>query len=218
MLKQLIPVASRVRCHATAHGSTNEHMTILRSEGPSGMCAKLRTAAASNNRDHAPQPLFAYASRYVQSFTSYYRQSFHARTTLLLLVRATYIWCCSSRTSRSWWIAQSTQRQRRGCNNSEFAQLWISSRVRCSVPGRFKSKVHQLWLLGLFSSCSNVEATYGPLAPLQQRLCKWYFALSNNNDHFLEKTSKAQWTRKTNGSHYWYVALTWSTLKWATMK
>ena len=44
------------------------HSTILlRSEIPSGMCAKLRTVAASNNRDHAPQSL------------------------LLLLARATYI-------------------------------------------------------------------------------------------------------------------------------
>jgi len=38
--------------------------------------------------------------------------------TLLLLVRASYMYgCCSSRTSRSWGIAQSTQRHRRGCNN-----------------------------------------------------------------------------------------------------
>ena len=27
------------------------------------------------------------------------------------------MWCCSSRTSRSWWIAHSTQRQRSGCSN-----------------------------------------------------------------------------------------------------
>ena len=52
------------------------------------MCAKLRTAAVNNNRDHASQ-------------------------SLLLLVCATYIYCCSSRTSRSWWITQSTKRQRR---------------------------------------------------------------------------------------------------------
>jgi len=37
--------------------STNKIMTaskyiLLRSEIPSGMCAKLRTMAASNNRDH----------------------------------------------------------------------------------------------------------------------------------------------------------------------
>jgi len=57
------------------------------------MCAKLHTVAASSNRDHASQSL------------------------LLLLVRATHIYCCSSRTSRSWWITHSTQRHRRGCNN-----------------------------------------------------------------------------------------------------
>jgi len=43
---------------------------LLRSEIPSGMCAKLRTVAASNNKVHAPQSLFAYASHFVQSFTS----------------------------------------------------------------------------------------------------------------------------------------------------
>jgi len=42
---------------------------VMRSEIPSGMCAKLRTMTTSNNRDHASQSLFAYASRYVQSFT-----------------------------------------------------------------------------------------------------------------------------------------------------
>jgi len=36
--------------------------------------------------------------------------------TLLLLLRATYIWCCSSRTFRSRWTAHSLQCQQRGCN------------------------------------------------------------------------------------------------------
>jgi len=47
-------------------------LEVLRSEIPSGMCAKLRTVAVSNNRDHAPQSL------------------------LLLLARAwCYSWCVS---------------------------------------------------------------------------------------------------------------------------
>ena len=46
------------------------YMVLLRSEIPSGMCSKLRAAAASNNRVHMPWSLSAYASRYVQSFTS----------------------------------------------------------------------------------------------------------------------------------------------------
>ena len=54
--------------------------------------AKLRTAAASNNRDHSSQSL------------------------LPLLARAMRIYFCSSRTSCSWWITQSTQHHRRGCN------------------------------------------------------------------------------------------------------
>jgi len=42
---------------------------MLRSESPSGMCAKLHTVSASNNRDHAPQSLFEYVGHYAQSFT-----------------------------------------------------------------------------------------------------------------------------------------------------
>jgi len=34
-----------------------EVFRVLRTESPSGMCAKLRTVAASINRDHAPQSL-----------------------------------------------------------------------------------------------------------------------------------------------------------------
>ena len=38
--------------------------------------------------------------------------------TLLLVVRATYIWCCSLCTFRSWWTAQ---RQRTRCDNTNSA-------------------------------------------------------------------------------------------------
>jgi len=58
------------------------------------MCAKLRTVAASNNRDHA------------RNLSYYCLLALHIQ------------WFHSSRTSRSWWITQSTQHHRRGCNNS----------------------------------------------------------------------------------------------------
>ena len=70
----------------------SHHLILLRSEIPSNICAKLRTVAASNNRDHACN-------------LSYY------------CLLALHIWCYSSRTCRSWWITQSTQHHRRGCNN-----------------------------------------------------------------------------------------------------
>ena len=54
--------------------------------------SKLHTAAASNDRDHALQSL--HYCLFVPLIYGYY----------------------SSRTSRSWWIARSTQRHRRGCN------------------------------------------------------------------------------------------------------
>ena len=65
---------------------------VLRSEIPSSMCAKLRTMAASNNRDHARN-------------ISYY-----------CLLALHIWWCYSSRTSRSWWITQTTQYHQGGCN------------------------------------------------------------------------------------------------------
>ena len=67
----------------------------LQSEIPSGMCAKLRTVAASNNRHHPTRSLY-----------------------YCLFVPRIY-GCCSSRTFRSWWIAHSTQRHRRGCNSNK---------------------------------------------------------------------------------------------------
>jgi len=66
---------------------------LLRSESPSGKCAKLHTVAANNNRDH-------------MSWSLYY-----------CLFTPHIYGCYSSRTSRSWWIVHSTQRQRGGCNN-----------------------------------------------------------------------------------------------------
>ena len=38
--------------------------------------------------------------------------------TIIAFIRATYVWCCSSRTFRSWWTAHSAQRQPRGCNQA----------------------------------------------------------------------------------------------------
>ena len=82
---------------------------VLWSEIPSGICAKLRTVAASNNRVHMPWSL-------------YYCFSCHI-----------YLWCCSSRTSRSWWITHSTQHHRRGCNNSSGGSRIIFLPERSSI-------------------------------------------------------------------------------------
>jgi len=100
---------------------------MLRSEILSGMCAELRTVAASDNRDHPTRSLssspFTSTINYspgLQALLEVTHQDHSIGITLLLLVRATYIYFCSSRTSRSWWITQSTQRHRRGCNIHNF--------------------------------------------------------------------------------------------------
>ena len=89
------PHRSHVLFVTSAHGTTftswSQHDFVAIGNPERYMCAKLRIVAASNKRSCA-------------------------MITLLLLVRATYIYCCSSRTSRSWWITHSTQR--RGCNST----------------------------------------------------------------------------------------------------
>jgi len=66
---------------------------VLRSESPSGKCAKPHIEAASNNRDYMPQSLY-------------------------YCLFAPHVYgCFSSCTSRSWRIAHSMQCQQRGCNN-----------------------------------------------------------------------------------------------------
>ena len=71
---------------------------MLWSESPSGMCAKLHTVAASNNRDHPMRSLY-----YCLSVLHMYG-------------------CSSLRTFHSRWIVHSTQHQWRGCNNISFLQ------------------------------------------------------------------------------------------------
>jgi len=96
---------------------------LLQSESPSGMCAKLHTVAASNNRVHPTRSLSSSplantinCSLASQALWEVTHQDHSIGTTLLLFVQATYIWCCSSGTFRSWWTTHSAQRQRKGYN------------------------------------------------------------------------------------------------------
>jgi len=66
-------------------------LVMLRSEIPSGKCAKLHTVAASNNRVHPTRPS---CSRHVYIGVVFARIPFVV-----------------------WWTAHSAQRQRRGCNS-----------------------------------------------------------------------------------------------------
>jgi len=75
---------------------------LLRSEIPSGMCAKLRTVAASNNRDHSRN---LSSCTLVIMFNCSHVNIYRATTSqylLLLLARSTHTYFCSSRTSCSW--------------------------------------------------------------------------------------------------------------------
>ena len=105
----------------SARPSHPGHSTIfLRSEIPCSMCAKLRTVAESNNRDHSTRSLSSSplastinCSPGSQALLEVTHQDHSIGITLSLLVSTTHIYFCSSRTSRWWWITQSMQRQ---CN------------------------------------------------------------------------------------------------------
>ena len=83
-------------------------------KSPSGMCAKLRTAAASNTRVHMPWSLY-------------------------YCLFAPHMWFCSSYTSLSWWIAHSTQRQPKSCNTMKWTLLFLLGRKQNDRSKRSKN-------------------------------------------------------------------------------
>ena len=87
--KSLLPMIKQRSFAACAvlGGKETYWMVMLRSESPSDKCANRHTAAANNYRN------------------------------LSIIVYSHHIFgCYCLRTSRLWWIARSTQRQRSGCN------------------------------------------------------------------------------------------------------
>jgi len=82
------------------------------------------TLAASNNRDHMPWSLY------------------------YCLFGQHIYGCCSSRTSRLWWIAHSTQRHCRGCN-SKIALAWD----QCGCYLHFSGCINMI-LIRIFSVIS----------------------------------------------------------------
>jgi len=110
------------------------HLTnlLLRSEIPSGICAKLRTVAASNNRVHMPWSLSTYASHHFQSLTSLVSPEITRRDhSIIACLRHIYVWCCSSRTSRSWWITQRNTTGEVATTSPPFYKKLHRSHVHC---------------------------------------------------------------------------------------
>jgi len=85
-------------------------LLLLWLESLNGMCAKLHTVAASNNRDHMPWSLY-------------------------YCLFAPHIYGCSSCTSHLWWITHSMQCQRRGCNSIPSFLQWTALIARPFCEG-----------------------------------------------------------------------------------
>ena len=124
------------------------------------MCAKLHTVAASNNRVHAPK-------------------------SLLLLARTSHIYCCSSRTSRSWWITQSTQRHHRGCNNNPSFLQRTTPIARSLCEGWSR---HDLRILVTAPFCSDRKSR----AACAQSFALWQQATIKfaRRDHYITACSR----------------------------
>ena len=86
----------------------------------------------------------------------------------------TYIYFCSSRTSRSWWITQSTQCYRRGCNNIPSFLQWTTPIARSFV-----------WRLNSARSSHLGHSTILLRSEIPSGICAKLrtVAASNNRDH-----------------------------------
>jgi len=113
------------------------------------------------------------------------QQSSPDEITLLLLVRAMYTYCCSSCTSHSWWITQSTQRHQRGCNNTP-SFLQRTALITCSLCEGWSR--HDLHILVTAPFCCNWKSPSGMCAKLRT------VAASNNRVH------------PTRSLYYWLFA------------
>jgi len=82
----------------------------------------------------------------VQSFAPWQQATIEVtrRDHSILLVRATYMYFCSSRTSRSCWITQSTQHHRRGFNNIPSFLQWTTPIARSLCEGWTWHNLHIL--------------------------------------------------------------------------
>jgi len=129
----------------TTFTSWSQHHILLRSESPSGKCAKLHTVSANSSRDHMPWSLYHW------------------------LFAPRIYGCYSSRTSRSWWIAHSTPHQRRGCNNIP-SFLQRTAPIACSFcEGCTWLDLHTLvtaplcWRVSLYKHINSVNLIHSDL-------------------------------------------------------
>ena len=118
------------------------------------MSAKFRTVAASNNRDHACN-------------LSYY-----------CLLTLHIWWCYSSRTSRSWWITQSTQHHRRGCNNIPSFLQRTTPIARSLCEGWTPHDLHILVTASFCCDRKSRAACARSFAPWQQATIEIMLAIS----------------------------------------
>jgi len=173
-------------------------LVLLRSEISSSMCAKLCTMAASNNRDHPTRSLLSSplastinCSPGSQASLEVTHQDHSIGITLLFLVRTTYIYFCSSSTCRSWWITQSTQHHRRGCNN--IPSFFTMNHTDCTFF---------VWRPNLARPLHPGHNTIFLRSEIPSSMCAKLrtVAASNNRDHLARSLSSSPLARTINCS------------------
>ena len=107
---------SNVQDYRSTSAKQRDPLIVLRSEIPSGICAKLRTVAARNNRVHMPWSLY-------------------------YCFFAPHIWYCSSRTSRSWRNTTGevvTISLYDNFENNVYPLLIVCQQPDCQLPDRYE--------------------------------------------------------------------------------
>jgi len=156
-------------------------LPLLPSEIPSGMCTKLRTVAPSNNRDHARNlPYYCLLALHIQ-------------------------WFCSSRTSRLWWITQSTQRHRRGCNTTS-ARATRSKPFLAKPSSRHfsqekRSTRYIMSSIKCFDISQHVQAFLAPNSFFWRIRRHTFSCLFLNQNHELSRSHSLQIYSRRQGLH-----------------
>ena len=122
-----------------------------------------------------PWSLSAYASCYLQSLTLLVSPEItHHDHSVIACSSHIYVWCCFSRTSHSWWITQSTQHHRRGCNNIHISNRWKQLIARTLYK----------WMIGINNTnCAiNLQLDQLVFTTLASG-CFWGFSKKNTETH-----------------------------------
>ena len=121
---------------------------------------------------------------------------------VIVCSRHIYVWCCSSRTSRSWWITQSTQHHWRGCNNIPSFLQRTAPIARSLCEGWTRHDLHILVTAPFYCDRKSRAAYAQSFALWQQATIEF-----TCHDHSIIACSRQiyVWCRSSRTSRSWWI-------------